>query len=52
VPAGFAGPLRQGARPVVGRVEDDRTLLDLRSVLPEDDDALAAAVIELARRCP
>jgi L-seryl-tRNA(Ser) seleniumtransferase len=52
VPAGFAGPLRRVARPVVGRVEDDRTLLDLRSVLPEDDDALAAAVIDVARRCP
>jgi L-seryl-tRNA(Ser) seleniumtransferase len=37
---------------VVGHVVADRTLLDLRSVDPADDDALAAAVLEVARRCP
>jgi L-seryl-tRNA(Ser) seleniumtransferase len=52
VPAGYAEPLRRGTLPVVGRLEDGRTLLDLRSVLPEDDDALGAAVVEVARRCP
>jgi len=30
-------------------VEDDRTLLNLRSVPPSADDALAAAVLECAR---
>jgi L-seryl-tRNA(Ser) seleniumtransferase len=50
LPAALAGPLRTGPHPVVGHVEDDRTLLDLRSVLAEDDDALAAAVLEVARR--
>ena len=49
LPACFAEPLRLGARPVVGRLEDDRTLLDLRSVLSEDDDALCEAVLEVAR---
>jgi L-seryl-tRNA(Ser) seleniumtransferase len=49
LPAGFAEPLRRGARPVVGRVEGERTLLDVRSLLPEDDDALAEAVLAVAR---
>lgn len=51
LPAGFAEPLRLGARPVVGYLDDDRTLLDLRSVPPSADDDLAAAVLEVARRC-
>src|SRR4051812_42492723 len=50
LPLGFAEPLRLGVPPVVGRVGDDRTLLDLRSLLPADDDALAGAVLEVARR--
>jgi L-seryl-tRNA(Ser) seleniumtransferase len=50
VPGSCAEPLRVGARPVVARVEGDRTLLDLRSLLPEDDDALATAVAEVAGR--
>jgi L-seryl-tRNA(Ser) seleniumtransferase len=50
LPAALAEPLRRGARPVVGRVEGARTLLDVRSVLPEDDEALVAAVLEVARR--
>ncbi|MCU1612502.1 MAG: L-seryl-tRNA selenium transferase [Frankiales bacterium] len=50
LPAAFAEPLRLGSRPVVGRVEGDRTVLDLRSVLPRDDEAVGAAVLEVARR--
>ncbi len=38
--------LRLGEVPVVGRIEDDRLLLDLRSVLPRDDASLAAAVAQ------
>src|SRR4051794_2354066 len=49
LPPSFAAPLRLGEPPVVGYVEDDRTLLDLRSVAPEDDEALAGAVLEVAR---
>ena len=37
-------------RPVVGYVEDDRTLLNLRSLPPAADDALAAAVLEVPAR--
>jgi L-seryl-tRNA(Ser) seleniumtransferase len=35
---------------VVGHVADGRTLLDLRSLAPDDDPALTAAVLEVARR--
>ncbi len=40
----LAEPLRRGDPPVVGRVERDRLLLDLRCVDPVDDAALVAAV--------
>ena len=50
LPASFAAPLRRATPPVVGYVEDDRTLLNLRSVPAAADDALAAAVLEVARR--
>jgi L-seryl-tRNA(Ser) seleniumtransferase len=36
--------LRESSVPVVGRVKDGQLLLDVRSVLPREDDALAAAV--------
>ena len=50
LPSSFADRLRLGATPVVGYVEGDRTLLNLRSVPPSADDALAAAVLEVGRR--
>jgi L-seryl-tRNA(Ser) seleniumtransferase len=50
LPAAFAAPLRLGRPPVVGHVVADRTLLDLRSLDPADDGALADAVLEVARR--
>jgi L-seryl-tRNA(Ser) seleniumtransferase len=50
LPPSFADPLRLGSPPVVGYVEGDRTLLNLRSVPPSSDHALAAAVLEVARR--
>jgi L-seryl-tRNA(Ser) seleniumtransferase len=49
LPSSFAEGLRRGRPPVVGYVEDDRALLNLRSVPPSADDALAAAVLECAR---
>jgi L-seryl-tRNA(Ser) seleniumtransferase len=45
LPASLAVPLRHGRPPVVGRVEDGRCLLDLRSVAPQDDDRLRDAVL-------
>ena len=44
LPARLAEPLRHGTPPVVGYVADGRTLLDLRSLDPADDDALVQAV--------
>ncbi len=38
------GALRKADPPVVARIIDDRVVLDLRSVLPEDDERLARAV--------
>jgi L-seryl-tRNA(Ser) seleniumtransferase len=45
LPESFAAKLRTGAIPVVGRVEHGRCLLDLRTVQPDQDDDLVAAVI-------
>ena len=51
VAAGVASPSRCGGarRRSSGYVEGDRTLLNLRSVPPSADDALAAAVLEVRR---
>ncbi len=38
--------LREGTPPVICRIEDDRLLLDLRTVFPEEEAALAAALQE------
>jgi L-seryl-tRNA(Ser) seleniumtransferase len=48
LPASFAERLRLGAPPVVGYVDGDRTLLDLRSVPASADDDLARAVLAVA----
>ena len=47
--AALAAVLRAGPPPVVGRIADDRLLLDLRTVDPEEDDNLAAAIAHAAR---
>ncbi|WP_349269868.1 L-seryl-tRNA(Sec) selenium transferase [Mycolicibacterium parafortuitum] len=44
LPENYAAALRVGAPAVVGRLEGGRCLLDLRTVAPEDDDALVEAV--------
>ncbi|HWL39411.1 MAG TPA: L-seryl-tRNA(Sec) selenium transferase [Gemmatimonadaceae bacterium] len=43
--ASLESRLRLGELAVIGRIADDRLLLDLRGVLPRDDAALAAAVL-------
>ncbi|TDQ00986.1 L-seryl-tRNA(Sec) selenium transferase [Labedaea rhizosphaerae] len=48
VPAHYAPLLRMGAIPVVGRVEQGRCLLDLRTIRSEQEDALVAAVAACA----
>jgi L-seryl-tRNA(Ser) seleniumtransferase len=47
LPERYAAALRTGDRAVVGRIEDGRCLLDLRTVAPEDD----AALLEAVRAC-
>jgi len=44
LPERYVVPLRRGDPPVVGRIEHGRCLLDLRTVSPADDPALADAV--------
>ena len=48
--APFASALRQGDPAVVGRIENDRCLLDLRCVSPSDDmiviDAIRSATVQ------
>ena len=41
--------LRFGERAVIARVADGKVLLDLRTVLPRDDDVLAAALVAALR---
>ena len=48
--AAVAADLRAGPQPVVGRIEEDRVVLDLRAVFPEQDRALLAAVLATPRR--
>ncbi|MDL5160566.1 L-seryl-tRNA(Sec) selenium transferase [Actinomycetospora termitidis] len=48
LPVEYAEALRAGEDPVVGRVEHGRCVLDLRSVLPDDDERLVAAVRAVA----
>ena len=49
LPEALAVPLRRGAPAVVGRLEGGRLLLDLRSLLPEQDEPLVAAILAAAR---
>jgi L-seryl-tRNA(Ser) seleniumtransferase len=50
LPAAYASALRAGEPCVVGRVERDRCLLDLRCIAPQDDEVLVAAVVRVAGR--
>jgi L-seryl-tRNA(Ser) seleniumtransferase len=45
LPESCALPLRIGTPSVVGRLENGRCLLDLRTVAPEDDEAVLRAVL-------
>jgi L-seryl-tRNA(Ser) seleniumtransferase len=42
--------LRQCGMPIIGRVEDARVLLDLRTVWPEQDAAIVATLEEMANQ--
>jgi L-seryl-tRNA(Ser) seleniumtransferase len=42
--------LRSGETPVIGRIEDDKLVLDLRTVLPEEDSELSVALAGVLRQ--
>jgi L-seryl-tRNA(Ser) seleniumtransferase len=42
--------LREGQPPVIARIENDRLLIDLRTVFPEEEAELAAALLKLPLR--
>ena len=43
----LAARLRGSEPPIVARVEDGRVLLDLRTVFPEQDESVGAAIVSL-----
>ncbi|MHB9031609.1 MAG: L-seryl-tRNA(Sec) selenium transferase [Anaerolineae bacterium] len=47
----LAADLRHGEPPVVARVEDDALLIDLRTVLPEQEDALLGRLHDVLAAC-
>jgi L-seryl-tRNA(Ser) seleniumtransferase len=44
--------LRRGEPPVVARIGGDRVILDARTVLPDEDDALLRAIVAACRPQP
>jgi L-seryl-tRNA(Ser) seleniumtransferase len=47
---GLEQALRRGEPPVIARLQEGQLLLDLRTVLPSQDDVLADRVAELFTR--
>jgi L-seryl-tRNA(Ser) seleniumtransferase len=48
-PDEFAAALRLATPPLLGRTQDDRFLIDVRTVLPELDDTLVRVVTDVSR---
>jgi len=48
-PAQLLDRLRLQSPPVIARIEDDRVVLDPRTVLPDEDERLLQAVIAAVR---
>ena len=48
LPGDHRDALRAAPRPIIARVQHGDTLLDLRTVAPEDDPAVAAALAAVA----
>jgi L-seryl-tRNA(Ser) seleniumtransferase len=41
--------LRKQSTPIIARIQDDRVVLDLRTVAPEDDDLVIAGIADSTR---
>ncbi len=50
--AGLAAALRALETPVISRIEDERVVIDLRTVLPGQDAALGAGLLAVAKSPP
>jgi L-seryl-tRNA(Ser) seleniumtransferase len=48
--SGMQEKLRKGPLPVIGRIEQDELLLDVRTILPEEEKLIAGAFKALSRR--
>jgi len=46
-PDGLETALRRQTPPIIARIESDRVLLDLRTVLPEQDSAILVGIAHL-----
>ena len=44
--------LRLGSPAVIARVTDDRVLVDLRAILPREDEALTLSLLSALREAP
>ncbi|UCC50979.1 MAG: L-seryl-tRNA(Sec) selenium transferase, partial [Anaerolineaceae bacterium] len=42
-----AARLRQASPPVIGRIQEDRLLLDPRTILPHQGDAMMRSLLEI-----
>ena len=48
-PEKISEKLRTSNRPVIGRIESDKIVLDIRTVLPDEDNDLADSIISAIR---
>lgn len=51
-PQALAARLRRAEPPLIARIVEDEVVLDLRTILPEDDERLTAAVLGAVPRTP
>ena len=48
-PDSLTNALRQSKNPVVARIENDRVIIDLRTVLPDEDHILIQTLLETVK---
>jgi L-seryl-tRNA(Ser) seleniumtransferase len=50
LPTALAAPLRTGDPPIVGRIDHDRLLIDVRCIPPDADETITAAIRAMATK--